>query len=114
MPLQDSLPPLHEKLLPWQDFSLLIEEKVCPELHQANCAPQPITTWYLDNRASNHMTSDMKKFQKLDEGISVKVKFGDGSSVGYRERAQSCLAIGIGSSGCLRRCTTFPRCAATW
>ena len=38
-------------------------------------------TWYLNNGARNHMTGNRKKFQKLDEVISLKVKFGDGSPV---------------------------------
>ena len=79
--LQDSRPPLHEKLFRRYDCVLLIEDEVCPKLHQANWAPPSTTTWYLDNRARNHMTGNRKKFQKLDEGISGKVKFGDGSLV---------------------------------
>ena len=35
--------------------------------------------WYLDNRASNHMTGDRTKFKELDEKLIGNVKFGDGS-----------------------------------
>lgn len=37
--------------------------------------------WYLDNGASNHMTGQRGKFKELDERVSGKVKFGDGSTV---------------------------------
>ena len=72
---------MHEKLLPRQNNALLIEDKVWPKLHQANCAPQSTTTWYRDNGESNHMTGNRKKFQKLDERFSGNVKFGGGISV---------------------------------
>ena len=81
VPLQNSRPPVHGKLLPWQDCALLIKDNVWPELHQANCAPPPTNTWYLDNGASNHMTRDRNKFQNLHERYSRNVKFGDSSSV---------------------------------
>ena len=37
--------------------------------------------WYLDNGASNHMTGQRGKFKELDERVTGKVKFGDGSTV---------------------------------
>lgn len=37
--------------------------------------------WYLDNEASNHMTGSRTKFAELDESVTGKVRFGDGSSV---------------------------------
>ena len=60
---------------------MLNEDKVWPELHQAEYTSSPATTWYLDNGASNHMTGDKEKFQELDESITGKVKFGDGRLV---------------------------------
>ena len=69
------------KFLPHQGCALLIEDNVWPKLHQANCAPPPSTTWYLDNGASNNMTGDRNKFQNLDERYFGSEKFGDGSSV---------------------------------
>lgn len=37
--------------------------------------------WYLDNGASNHMTGEKSKFSSLDEQVTGKVRFGDGSTV---------------------------------
>lgn len=37
--------------------------------------------WYLDNGASNHMTSQRSKFSKLDESVTGQVKFGNSSTV---------------------------------
>ena len=36
--------------------------------------------WYLDNRASNHMTCDCRLFQELKEVSQGTVRFGDGST----------------------------------
>nr|GEV35880.1 zinc finger, CCHC-type [Tanacetum cinerariifolium] len=37
--------------------------------------------WYLDNRASNHMTEVREHFKELYEEVSGKVRFGDGSYI---------------------------------
>nr|GEY97592.1 zinc finger, CCHC-type [Tanacetum cinerariifolium] len=37
--------------------------------------------WYIDNGASNHMTGVRENFKELDEKVSGKVKFGDGSYI---------------------------------
>ncbi|GJT06761.1 ribonuclease H-like domain, reverse transcriptase, RNA-dependent DNA polymerase [Tanacetum coccineum] len=37
--------------------------------------------WYLDNGASNHMTRMREHFKELDEKVSGKVRFGDGSYI---------------------------------
>nr|GEV28658.1 ribonuclease H-like domain, reverse transcriptase, RNA-dependent DNA polymerase [Tanacetum cinerariifolium] len=37
--------------------------------------------WYLDNGASNHMTGVREHFKELDEKVSGKVGFGDGSYI---------------------------------
>nr|GEW72591.1 zinc finger, CCHC-type [Tanacetum cinerariifolium] len=37
--------------------------------------------WYLDSRASNHMAGVREHFKKLDEKVSGKVRFGDGSYI---------------------------------
>ena len=59
----------------------LTEEKVFPELHIAGARLVTGGNWYLDNGASNHMTGDREKFQELDEAVTGKVRFGDGSTV---------------------------------
>ncbi|XP_013688809.1 uncharacterized protein LOC106392546 [Brassica napus] len=37
--------------------------------------------WYLDNRASNHMTGNQRYFKSIDESITGKVRFGDDSRI---------------------------------
>nr|GEZ38289.1 zinc finger, CCHC-type [Tanacetum cinerariifolium] len=37
--------------------------------------------WYIDNRASNHMTGIREHFKELDEKVRGKVRFGDGSYI---------------------------------
>ncbi|GKA20556.1 hypothetical protein Tco_0700545 [Tanacetum coccineum] len=37
--------------------------------------------WYLDNGASNHMTGVREHFKELDEKVSGKVRFRDGSYI---------------------------------
>ncbi|XP_062193553.1 uncharacterized protein LOC133896948 [Phragmites australis] len=60
---------------------LLNEEKLKPELRDTTEEGSSSEVWYLDNRASNHMTGDKEKFRELDEGVTGKVKFRDGSTV---------------------------------
>ncbi|XP_062232386.1 uncharacterized protein LOC133929599 [Phragmites australis] len=60
---------------------LLNEEKLKPELRDTTEGVSSSKVWYLDNGASNHITSDKEKFRELDEGVTGKVKFGDGSTV---------------------------------
>lgn len=40
--------------------------------------------WYLDNRASNHMTGNLSYFKSLDDTITGKVRFGDDSRIDIR------------------------------
>nr|GEU47210.1 zinc finger, CCHC-type [Tanacetum cinerariifolium] len=42
--------------------------------------------WYLDNGASNHMTGIRTHFKEVDEKISRRVRFGDGSYVKIKDR----------------------------
>ncbi|KAG7558463.1 Zinc finger CCHC-type [Arabidopsis thaliana x Arabidopsis arenosa] len=57
-------------------------------LNEKHCVPSNFETsingeecWYLDNGASNHMTGDKRYFDRLDETISGKVRFGDDSRI---------------------------------
>lgn len=61
---------------------LINKERVMPRLNQDEKGKQiKSNMWYLDNGASNHMTGQYSKFDKIDEGIVGQVKFGDGSIV---------------------------------
>ncbi|XP_062217795.1 uncharacterized protein LOC133918036 [Phragmites australis] len=60
---------------------LLNEQKLKPELHDAMEGGSSSEVWYMNNGASNHMTSEKEKFRNLDECVTSKVKFGDSSTV---------------------------------
>ncbi|GJU12028.1 zinc finger, CCHC-type containing protein [Tanacetum coccineum] len=47
--------------------------------------------WYLDNGASNHMTGVRTHFKEIDEKISGRVRFGDGSYVEIKGRGSILL-----------------------
>ena len=47
--------------------------------------------WYLDNGASNHMIDHSEKFHELDESITMKVKFDDGSTIQIVEKGMIVL-----------------------
>ena len=49
--------------------------------------------WYLDSGATNHMTGDKDAFAELDEKVSWKVRFGDGSVVTIRGRGTVLFTI---------------------
>ena len=59
----------------------LDERQVVPELHLNGGMETVSGSWFLDNGASNHMTGDAEKFKMLDETITRKVRFDDGSAV---------------------------------
>lgn len=57
-------------------------------LNEKNCRPSEYeiitgdeNIWYLDNGASNHMTGDRRYFNKIDDSITGKVRFGDDSRI---------------------------------
>nr|GEW42699.1 ribonuclease H-like domain, reverse transcriptase, RNA-dependent DNA polymerase [Tanacetum cinerariifolium] len=47
--------------------------------------------WYLDNGASNHMTGIRTHFKEVDEKISGRVRFGDGSCVNIKGKGSILL-----------------------
>ncbi|GKC20098.1 zinc finger, CCHC-type containing protein [Tanacetum coccineum] len=55
-------------------------------LNEGQIQPGKYTTtdasiWYLDNGASNHMTGTKSHFRDIDENITGRIRFGDGSYV---------------------------------
>ncbi|KAL8112473.1 hypothetical protein AgCh_019977 [Apium graveolens] len=74
--MQDDEPALliTEKML------LVDEGRVIPKLDKTVTNNQTASNvWYLDNRASNHMSGQLSKFIELDKGVKGQVRFGDGS-----------------------------------
>ncbi|XP_062193613.1 uncharacterized protein LOC133897044 [Phragmites australis] len=63
------------------DVVLLNEKKLKPKVCDTSEGGSSSEVWYLDNRASNHITGDKEKFRQLDEDITSRVKFRDGSMV---------------------------------
>nr|GEW50703.1 zinc finger, CCHC-type [Tanacetum cinerariifolium] len=47
--------------------------------------------WYLDNGASNHMTGVKSHFKDINEGVSGRLRFGDGSYVQIKGRGSIIL-----------------------
>nr|GEW02751.1 hypothetical protein [Tanacetum cinerariifolium] len=59
----------------------LNKESVTPKLRTSGGDTNQSKIWYLDNRASNHMTGDKGKFRDLNMKVQGHVKFGNGSKV---------------------------------
>nr|GEV55211.1 zinc finger, CCHC-type [Tanacetum cinerariifolium] len=55
------------------------EQKV--SLHEEDVGYKETNLWYLDNGASNHITGMREHFKELDENVSGKVRFRDGSYI---------------------------------
>ncbi|XP_038889342.1 uncharacterized protein LOC120079255 [Benincasa hispida] len=60
---------------------MAIKERLLPEMYRNDKNGENNDVWYLDNGASNHMTGHCEKFQKLDESVTGRVKFDDGSTI---------------------------------
>ncbi|GKA34614.1 zinc finger, CCHC-type containing protein [Tanacetum coccineum] len=66
-----------------EDVSLMVmlnEDKVFPKLYESRNSSNR-DMWYLDNGASNHMNGERNLFTELNESITGRVWFGDGSAV---------------------------------
>ncbi|KAD5508650.1 hypothetical protein E3N88_16353 [Mikania micrantha] len=59
---------------------MLNEEKILPGVNKGELGVKS-DMWYLDNGASNHMTSQRELFSMIDESVTGQVRFGDGSMV---------------------------------
>lgn len=71
---------------------LINEQRVNPNLSQNGKGKQMESNlWYLDYRASNHMTGKHSKFDELDKNVAGQVKFGDGSVVQIEGRGSITL-----------------------
>ncbi|XP_076948641.1 uncharacterized protein LOC143620978 [Bidens hawaiensis] len=57
----------------------LNEERLRPDRYENDTKIEDV--WYLDNGASNHMTGNREFFSELNERITGKVRFGNGSCV---------------------------------
>ena len=72
---------------PEHEEVLLIEGQFQPEKY----ATTDVSIWYLDNGASNHMTGTKSHFTNIDENITGRVRFGDGSYVEIKGRGSVLL-----------------------
>ncbi|KAJ0432427.1 putative RNA-directed DNA polymerase [Helianthus annuus] len=72
-----------------QETVFLNEEWVNPKRFETE--PMEKDTWYLDNGASNHMTGNQAYFFELNERVTGKVKFGDGSCIDIRGKGSVLL-----------------------
>lgn len=70
---------------------MLNEENVVPKLRTEGGNHDHSDQWYLDNGANNHMTGDRSIFHELDEKITSKVKFGNGSTVQIKGKGSMLL-----------------------
>ncbi|GJV57642.1 uncharacterized mitochondrial protein-like protein [Tanacetum coccineum] len=62
-----------------QETIFMNEEKYTPPKNESNTDEDDV--WYFDNGASNHMTGNYSYFSELNENITGRIKFGDGSCV---------------------------------
>ncbi|GJS33929.1 initiator tRNA phosphoribosyl transferase [Tanacetum coccineum] len=62
-----------------QETIFMNEEKYTPSKNESNTYEDDV--WYFDNGASNHMTCNYSYFSELNENITGRIKFEDGSCV---------------------------------
>nr|GEY55176.1 zinc finger, CCHC-type [Tanacetum cinerariifolium] len=75
---------VEEDLKPTLLMEILEDEEHNVSLHEEDVGYKETnkdSLWYLDNGASNHMTGVREHFKEIDEKVSGKVKFGDGSYI---------------------------------
>ncbi|GJT41469.1 uncharacterized mitochondrial protein-like protein [Tanacetum coccineum] len=65
-----------------QETIFMNEEKYTPPKSESNTDEDDV--WYFDNGASNHMTGNYSYFSELNENITGRVRFGDGSCVSIK------------------------------
>nr|GEX12280.1 zinc finger, CCHC-type [Tanacetum cinerariifolium] len=82
--LEDDEPSL---LMTTHEEILLNEGQIQPGKYASGDA----SMWYLDNGASNHMTGVKSHFKDINENISGRVRFGDGSYVQIKGRGSILL-----------------------
>ncbi|GKE33507.1 uncharacterized mitochondrial protein-like protein [Tanacetum coccineum] len=66
-----------------QETIFINEEKYTQPKSESNTNDED-DVWYFDNGASNHMTGNYSYFSELNEDITGRVRFGDGSCVSIK------------------------------
>jgi hypothetical protein len=80
---------------------------VVPELYFTGEEEPKNNVWYLDNGASNHMCGDRLKFRDINQTVSGKVRFGDGSSVEIKGKGSILFQGRTSINGCYIMCILF-------
>ncbi|GJW10805.1 zinc finger, CCHC-type containing protein [Tanacetum coccineum] len=83
---------VEEDLEPTLLMAILEDEEQKVSLHEKDVGYKETnmdSLWYLDNGASNHMTGVREHFKELDEKVSGKVRFEDGSYIEIKGKEQA-------------------------
>ncbi|KAH7858787.1 hypothetical protein Vadar_028059 [Vaccinium darrowii] len=107
--VSEELTPLEQVEEKRPETLLLVEDNVFPELYLTGKDITTGNTWYLDTGASNHMSGDREKFQELDEAITGKVRFGDGSTVQIMGKGSILFECKNGDQWALKEVYYIPR-----
>lgn len=86
----------------------LNEENVNPKLKTSGNEEIQTRMWYLDTRASNHMTGDKTKFRELNQMIQGAVRFGNGSKVRIQGRGSIAFKCKNGKQRMLKEVYYIP------